>query len=554
MRKILFFVLMLAGVMPAFAQKENRNAELAKQLEIFNQLYRQLDQFYVDTLDAKKNIENAILYMLAQLDPYTVYYPDDHVDDLKQMTTGKYAGIGSLTSLDKSSGRCAISGPYKGMPAANAGLRIGDIILSIDGVDTGVCGKRDKGEFLSKVSEALRGDPGTTFTLKVKRPYVADTMTFQLKRAMVALPSIPYKTVLSDSIGYIMLDGYTEHTSRDLRMAVEELKRKGIKRLVLDLRGNGGGLMLEAVNVVNLFVPRGLPVVSTKGKLKEMSATYKTQHEPLDTEIPLVVMTDFGTASSAEITSGALQDYDRAVIVGGRTYGKGLVQQSRPLGFDAVLKLTTSKYYIPSGRCIQAYKFENGEPKHLPDSLSKEFHTAAGRIVRDGGGIMPDVEVKGDSLPGFLDQLNVSDALLDYWVYYRNTHDTIAPPAQFHLTEAEYEDFKAFMKKKHFVYDRRSKKMLELLRMVAKNEGYAEVAKAEFDALEAKLVRNEDYDYQYWEKDIRRIVEMGIVNAFYYGEGAAAHFLPYDKDLKEALRVLQDDRRYREILSAPKGK
>ena len=547
-------MLMLAGLLPALAQKENHNAEMTKQLEIFNGLYRQLDRFYVDTLDAKKNVENAILYMLAQLDPYTVYYAEDKADDLKQMTTGKYAGIGSLISINKSADRCVIAEPYKGMPAANSGLRRGDIILSIDGVDMGVLGKQNPQEYSSKVSNALRGEPGTTFTLVVKRPCVSDSMAFQIKRATVALPSVSYKGLVSDSIGYVLLNGYTEHTSRDLRQAFEDLKEEGAKRLILDLRMNGGGLMMEAVNVVNLFIPRGFPVVSTKGKLKEMNATYKTRKAPWDTEIPVVVLTDFGTASAAEITSGALQDYDRAVVVGRRTYGKGLVQQSRPLGFDAALKLTTSKYYIPSGRCIQAYEFKNGMPQHLADSLSKEFHTQAGRIVRDGGGITPDVIVKGDSLPGLLGQLEISDVLAEYAAEYRNTHESIAPPSKFHLTDEEFKNFKAYLKKKNFTYDRQSRKALDILRKIAKDEGYAEEAKAEFDALEAKLVHNEDHDYDYWEKDIRRVVEMAILRCYYYEEGAIEYFLPYDKDLQEALKIIRDDQRYRDILSKPKKK
>ena len=552
MRKIIILVLALMGIMPLSAQQKNHNAEVTKQLEIFNGLYRQLDRFYVDTLEAKKNVENAILYMLAQLDPYTVYYAEDQADNLKQMTTGKYAGIGSLISINKEADRCIIAEPYKGMPAANSGLRRGDIILSIDGEDMGVLGDQKLQDYSSKVSNALRGEPGTTFTLVVKRPCVADSLSFQIKRATVALPSVSYKGLISDSIGYVLLNGYTEHTSRDLRLAFENLKGKGAKRLILDLRMNGGGLMMEAVNVVNLFIPRGFPVVSTKGKLKEMNATYKTRRAPWDTEIPVVVLTDFGTASAAEITSGALQDYDRAVVVGRRTYGKGLVQQSRPLGFGAALKLTTSKYYIPSGRCIQAYEFKNGMPQHLPDSLSKEFHTQKGRIVRDGGGITPDVIVEGDSLPGLLGQLEISEALASYAAEYRNTHEQIAAPSVFHLTDQEYEDFKAYLKKKDFTYDRQSRKALDILRKIAKDEGYAEEAKAEFEALEAKLVHNEDHDYDYWEKDIRRVVEMAILRCYYFEEGAIEYFIPYDKDLQEGLKIIRDDQRYHEILSKPK--
>ena len=337
MKKIICCLLACLGLLPTVAQNSEHNAEVTRQLEIFNTLYRQLDQYYVDTLDASKQIENAINYMLAQLDPYTVYYNEEKVDELKQMTTGKYAGIGSLISYNKAADRCVISDPYEHMPAAEGGLRRGDIILSIDGKDIGVCGKRDRGKYSSEVSNALRGDPGTTLNIVVKRPYVADSLHFSITRKNISLPSVVYTGMLADSVGYVLLNGYTENTSRDVRHAFESLKEKGAKRLILDLRDNGGGLMLEAVNIVNLFIPKGLPVVSIKGKLPQMNATYKTRQEPWDTQIPLAILTDFGTASAAEITCGALQDYDRAIVLGRRTYGKGLVQQSRPLDYQLSL-------------------------------------------------------------------------------------------------------------------------------------------------------------------------------------------------------------------------
>ena len=558
MKRILLLVVLAWGIwLPSVAQKSEQGEHLEQvtsQLEIFNDLYRQLDQYYVDTLNPKKQIENAILYMLAQLDPYTVYYAQDQKEDLKQMTTGKYAGIGSVISYDKRLDRNIIREPYEGMPAAEAGLRPGDIILRIGDKEIGVCGKQDVAEYSSSISNALRGEPATSFQLVVKRPWVADSMTFKLTRRVVELPSVTYYGILADSVGYLSLNGYTEHTSRDVRLAFEDLKRKGAKRLMLDLRGNGGGLMMEAVNLVNLFLPRGYTVVSTKGKVKEEESSFKTRKEPWDTEIPLVVLTDFGTASAAEITSGALQDYDRAVIVGERTYGKGLVQQPRLLENGAMFKLTTSKYYIPSGRCIQAYEFENGMPKHLPDSLTKEFQTAAGRLVRDGGGINPDVNVKADSLPNFIDMLTISDALFDYVVKYRNTHDQIAPADEFHLTAAEYADFQAFVKEKKFTYDRGSSRMLDMLRKMAKLEGYAEVAKDEFKALEAKLSPDINYDFKRWEKEVRKLVETAIVTSFYYEKGAILATLQEDKFIQEGLKVLCDDARYRSILAAPKKK
>ena len=551
MKKILTLLCAAALCIPAAAQQSRHNFETAKQLDIFNSIYKLLDLFYVDTLDAKKNVENAVLYMLDQIDPYTVYYPEDDTGELKQLTTGKYAGIGAVISYRKDLARCIINEPYAGMPAAEAGLRRGDVILSIDGKDTGTCTADDPSDFSSIVSEALRGQPGTQFEVRVRRPGREKPMTFKLTRRTVELPSVVLSKVLSDSVGYVQLNGYTENTARDVRRAVVELKQQGARRLVLDLRGNPGGLMDQAVDVVNLFLPRGKEVLSTRGKIAERNTTFKTKSEPLDTEIPLVVLVDFGTASAAEITAGALQDYDRAVIVGRRTYGKGLVQETRQLPYGGILKLTTSKYYIPSGRCVQAYTFKDGVPQHLPDSLSKAFKTAAGRTVRDGGGITPDVEVTLDSLPTLITYLALSDQLLDYSVDYRNAHDTIAPPAAFRLTDAEYAAFRQYLKDHKFTYDRQSRSVLDLLRHVAAGEGYAEEAKAEFDALEAKLIHNEDFDFTRWEKEIRQLVERSIVLNYYYQAGQAEYDLREDKDLEEALRIVCDDARRRALLAPP---
>lgn len=551
MKKILTLLCAAALCIPAAAQQSRHNFETAKQLDIFNSIYKLLDLFYVDTLDAKKNVENAVLYMLDQIDPYTVYYPEDDTGELKQLTTGKYAGIGAVISYRKDLARCIINEPYAGMPAAEAGLRRGDVILSIDGKDTGTCTADDPSDFSSSVSEALRGQPGTQFEVRVRRPGREKPMTFKLTRRTVELPSVVLSKVLSDSVGYVQLNGYTENTARDVRRAVVELKQQGARRLVLDLRGNPGGLMDQAVDVVNLFLPHGKEVLSTRGKIAERNTTFKTKSEPLDTEIPLVVLVDFGTASAAEITAGALQDYDRAVIVGRRTYGKGLVQETRQLPYGGILKLTTSKYYIPSGRCVQAYTFKDGVPQHLPDSLSKAFKTAAGRTVRDGGGITPDVEVTLDSLPTLITYLALSDQLLDYSVDYRNAHDTIAPPAAFRLTDAEYAAFRQYLKDHKFTYDRQSRSVLDLLRHVAAGEGYAEEAKAEFDALEAKLIHNEDFDFTRWEKEIRQLVERSIVLNYYYQAGQAEYDLREDKDLEEALRIVCDDARRRALLAPP---
>ncbi len=551
MKKIFSLLPALLMALPLAAQT-NHNFEVAKQLDIFNSLYRTLDLYYVDTLNAEKAVGDAILYMLDRLDPYTEYYTEEDSKDLRQLTTGKYAGIGSPIIYRKDHDRCIFSSPYEHMPAAEAGVRTGDVILAIDGKDLGPCGSKAPNDYTSEVSEALRGQPGTTFELKVKRPGVEEPLTLRLTRRTIELPSVSYVRMLGDSIGLVRVEGYTENTSRDLRRALVGLKEQGMKRLVLDLRGNGGGLMHEAVNAVNLFVPRGREVVRTKGKVQEDNNVYKTTAEPFDVTMPVVVLVDYHTASAAEITSGALQDYDRAVIVGRRTYGKGIVQSPRELPYNSMVKLTTSKYFIPSGRCVQAYDFKNrnadGMPSHLPDSLTKEFATAAGRLVRDGGGITPDVIVAADSLPGLISYLAASNEMLDFCIDYRNAHPQIAPAEDFRLTAEEYEAFKQHLRERKFTYDRASREALKVLKRVAAREGYAEAAKAEFDALEAKLTHDLDFDLTHWETQVRRLVESAIVESYYYAKGVSDYNLSEDTDLKAALDILRDDARYKAIL------
>lgn len=541
-----------AGSLSAQDEPVNHNFEVAKNLDIFNALYRDLDLYYVDTLDAKKNIDNALAYMLEMLDPYTEYYAEEDTESLKQMTTGKYAGIGSVVGFRENLDRCIISKPYAGMPAALAGLLPGDIILGIDGKDIPPCGKTDEAsrtEYSNQVSKKLRGEPGTTFELKVRRPGDNKIYIYKVTRRNIVMPSVTLATIVADSIGYIKLSQFIENTSNEVRRAMVELKQKGARSLILDLRDNLGGLLDEAVKTVNLFIPRGREVVSTRGKVKEMNQTYKTLLDPQDPDIPLIVLVNERSASSAEITSGALQDYDRALVMGRRTYGKGLVQQSRELPYKSVLKLTTGKYYIPSGRCVQAYDFKDGRPVHLPDSLSKEFRTAAGRIVRDGGGIMPDIEVKADSLPNLLLYLQVSNQLFDYCVDYRSTHPSIASPAEFRLTDDEYAEFCAFMKEHKFSYDRQSLRILQSLRQVARFEGYDSEAKAELDALEKKLQHNEDYDFRRWENEIRKVVEGAILENYYYDAGKEEYLLKTDKDVHRAVEMMRSRKEMHKILS-----
>lgn len=557
MQKTLYILILLAaGLLPPAvrlqAQTTNHNFEVMKNLDIFNALYRDLDLYYVDTLDAKKNIDNALAYMLEMIDPYTEYYASENTSELKQMTTGKYAGIGSVISYNEKADRCVIAKPYANNPAAEAGLLPGDIILGIDGKDIAPCGKKDeeaRSAYSTDISKRLRGEPGTTFELKIRRPGNNRTYTFQIQRRNVVIPSVTLATIATDGIGYIRLSQFIEGTSNEVRRAMVELKQQGARSLILDLRDNPGGVLEEAVKTVNLFIPRGREVVNIRGKAKEQNQTYKTVIDPQDPDIPLIVLTNGQSASAAEITSGALQDYDRALVMGRRTYGKGLVQQSRELPYKGALKLTVGKYYIPSGRCVQAYEFKNGRPVHLPDSLCHDFRTAAGRIVRDGGGIAPDVEVKADSLPNLLVYLENSTQLFDYCVDYRAKHPTIAPPDSFSLSDEEYEDFCNYMKEHDFSYDRQSLRFLESLRQVARFEGYDTEAAAELDALEKKLKHNEGYDFKRWEPEIRKTVEGALIESYYYDAGLHKYLLKTDKDVNRAIEMMRDKSLLHKILS-----
>ena len=552
MKKIVLALFTACAMLPASAQSEH-NFEAAKNLDIFNALYKELDLYYVDTLDAQKLVRAAIDGMLDELDPYTEFYSAKTREDLKQMATGKYAGIGAIIQYNKKTDRCVIGDPFEGMPAAEAGLRPGDVILSIGGKDTGVRGDRDAGDYSQSVSDALRGEPGSSFEIRVQRPGTAEPLTLTLVRRTIAVPAITYYGMVDATTGYILLSEYTENCARNVRRAVVDLKQQGMTRLILDLRNNGGGLMDEAVKLVNLFLPKGKEVLHTRGKIEQMNQTYKTTDDPLDLDMPLVVLVNGGTASAAEITSGALQDYDRAVIMGNRTYGKGLVQQPRELPYGTQMKLTTSKYFIPSGRCVQAYDFKNrnedGSPKHLPDSLCHEFRTVAGRVVRDGGGITPDVAVPADTLSGIASYLLYSDALFDYCNNYRNSHDTLATPERFRLTDEEYGRFKVFVEQSDFTYDRETKSLLARLKKAARLEGTADSAQAEFQALEAKLSPNLSADLDRHKNEITRIVSTELIRRYYYAAGVAQYYMQDDKVVARAVELLNQPDEMRRLLS-----
>lgn len=551
-RKFLLWSLLLPLVCIVFSafKGDNRNFLLSKHLDIFHAVFRELDLMYVDTIDIAGTLETGISAMLSKLDPYTVYYPEDEEEDLKMMLTGKYAGVGAIIRYHKRYDRVVVVEPYEGMPALNAGLRAGDILLAIDGDDL-------QGLSVDKVSDRLRGEAGTTLTVRAKREGVADSIfEVKLTRANIALPSVPYYTMLSDSIGYIILNSFTEGCAREVRLALVELKDRGAKRLVLDLRGNGGGSLSEAVDITGLFVPKGSVVVTTKGKIAQATQSFRTRREPLDATMPLVVLVDGQSASASEIVAGAIQDFDRGVIMGRRTYGKGLVQTVRDLPYNNSLKLTTGKYYTPSGRCVQAIDYarraEDGSVERIPDSLTSEFRTVAGRSVRDGGGITPDIPLQADSLPNILFYLANSDVLFDFVTDYTRSHPTIPPVSEFVITDSLYAAFLAAVKASDFTYDRQSDRALTALKELARFEGYAESAAAEFAALEKKLTHDIDHDFRYFEPRIKELLADELVSRYYYQRGTIEQALKTDTTVIRARHLLTNEPEYRAVLSGEK--
>ena len=534
------------------AQNKDHNLEVAKNLEVFNSIYKHLDLLYVDTLNAKEVVGNAINGMLRSLDPYTVYYSEDKTNELRTMLTGKYAGIGSIIRWNSQISNSVIEEPYEGMPAAEAGLRKGDVILSIDGESM-------KGKDNAYVSEHLRGDAGTTFEFKIRRPSTGKEMRFKITRRSIQMPAVPYYGVQQGGIGYIKLNEFTENSAKIVRNAFIDMRRQQIKGLILDLRNNGGGSELEAANLVNLFVPKGVTVVSNRGKLKRANHDYKTTSEPIDTVIPIVVMVNGNSASSAEIVTGALQDMDRAVVLGTKTYGKGLVQMSIDLPYNSEMKVTTSRYYIPSGRCIQARKYrhnDGGSSEVIADSTKRKFYTLNGREVLDAGGITPDVVVEGDSLPNIAYYLaaarDSNEVLLNYEVDYIAKHPTVAQPVDFELSDEDYAEFKKRVLDSGFTYDRTSEKFLKDLEQLTRFEGYYDDAKPEFEALKKKLSHNVAKDLEYNKQAIKNIINNDLMAAYYFQRGATQNSLRHDKQMDEAMKLIADGERYAKILNPKK--
>ncbi len=531
-------------------ETDGGEAAIVRNLDIFNALYKELNTYYVDTIDAQKAMETAIDAMLDDVDPYTEYIRAKDQEDFQVISTGEYGGIGSyIQQRTKPVKGVYITGPYKDSPAAKAGVRSGDRIVAIDG-DTVVDWSSDK------VSAKLKGLMGTQLRLTVARPYCGDDSmkTFTITRETIKIPPVPYYGVTRGSVGYINLTTFNEHSFQQVRDAVVELKKNpAVKSLVLDLRGNGGGLMESAVQIVGLFVPKGTLVLTTRGRDKQSEKAYKTTQEPLDTKIPLAVLIDGGSASSAEITAGALQDLDRAVVLGSRSFGKGLVQSVRPLPFDGALKVTIAKYYIPSGRLIQEIDYSkrgaDGSYQRLPDSLARVFHTANGREVREGGGITPDIKVDYPELTRLTYNIVRDNWAFDFATKYAAEHPTIAPPATFEVTDTIFNEFKRFIDPEQFQYDKVCETGLENLRKAAKAEGYiTPETQAAFDQLATLLRHDLDHDLDQHRDEIAKLLAQELMTRYYYQAGDVEYDARHDETLDRAAEVLGNPAELKRIL------
>jgi len=518
--------------------------ELSKNLDIFSTLLKELNTYYVDETKPGELMKTGIDAMLNSLDPYTNYIPESAIEDYRFMTTGQYGGIGAL--IHKDSNQIVISEPYEGFPAFKAGLKAGDIILQVN--DNEVDGKNS-----GDISKLLRGQSGSSLNVTIKRPNVSERMVKEIVRETIKINDVPYFKMLDNEVGYIKLSSFTQTASKEFISAFDELKEKGMKQLVFDLRGNGGGLLMEAVDIVNIFIPKGKKVVETRGKLKKWDATYTTRKEPLDLTIPVAILVDGGSASASEIVSGTLQDYDRAVIIGRQTFGKGLVQQTRPLSYNAQLKVTVAKYYIPSGRCIQRIDYSNkddrGKAQTVPDSLISSFKTVVNkRPVQDGKGIKPDLFTEEENVGMITATLVQKFHIFNYATQYFLSHPSIAQAKEFQLSAKEYGEFISFLEEKSYNYSTQSEEILKELKAVAKDEKYFGDAESEYDALLRKLTPNRKIDLVKFKSEIKLILENEVISRYYYQDGRIEHSLNTDPDVKEALLLLKDTKKYKQIL------
>lgn len=538
----------LTMMTPVNAQTDNR-FEVSKNLDIFNAAVKEVEMFYVDSVDVEKTFRRGLDALLSGLDPYTEYIPEQEMDALKLITTGEYGGVGSYIRQRDKDGGVVISEPFEGMPAQEAGLKAGDLILKIDTTDVSKATN-------DKVSELLKGVPNTKLTLTIQRPGENKPRKVEVVRRQIAVDQVTYYGVYGDNVGYIYLKGFTDKSGQEVKAAFEDLKNNhNIKSLILDLRNNGGGVLESAVQIVGLFVPKGSEVISTKGKVKQWDRIYRTSIEPIDTVMPLAVLINGGSASASEIVAGAIQDLDRGVLVGQRSFGKGLVQTTRDLPYEAKLKVTISKYYIPSGRCIQqidyTHRNADGSVAAIPDSLTTVFYTSKGRPVRDGGGVRPDFEVEEPKMPTMMYYLFNDMVLFDFVTDWVQKHKTIGPIEDFEVSDEDFEAFKAYAKEKDFTYDRQSEKVLKNLKEVAKFEGYLDQDTTWFNALETKLTPDLERDFDRFKPEVKKLMAGEIVKRYYYQKGEVIESLKEDEVMDKTIEVLNDNVLYSSTLRKP---
>ena len=528
---------------------DQKNFEISKNLDIFYSLIRELNLFYVDDIKPEKLIRTGMDDMLETLDQYTVFIPESEMDEFKFMTTGEYAGIGAVIS--KRGNQIIVAEPYEGFPAQKSGLRAGDIFLEVDGKSVSTMK-------VSDVSEMLKGPAKKPISVKIQRPGEKKPFSLDIVREEIQIDPVTYYGIVDDHTGYMRLSSFTDGCSDNLKDAILDLRdKKGAKKLILDLRSNPGGLLSEAVKVTNLFVNHGQEIVSTKGKVSQFDKTYRATEQPVDSIMPLIVLVNSGSASASEIVAGALQDLDRAVVIGNRTFGKGLVQTTRDLSYNTKLKVTTAKYYIPSGRCIQALDYSHRNPDgsvgNIPDSLIHVFSTKSGRKVKDGGGVTPDYKIDQDTLSALAVKLVQDFMIFDFATNFANAQKSIPGPKEFQVTDQIYSDFTQFLHDKKFTYESKSEESLKSLIETAKKEHYYEGAQHEFEALEKGLILNLDRDLNKFGDDIRQLLKDEIVSRYYYQKGAIVGSIGDDKEIKTANTLLNSPEKYKALLVPQKA-